>query len=1027
MSAPDHERSSGVSITPHFYLILLTTALSVGGFLLLFQSWMDTFYEQVQMQRRKDLSQLVSVARNAVEPILIQVRSGSLTAKEGRERVRELVRHMTYEDQYGRNYIFMSAYDGTMLVQPFEPEKEMTDQWDLRDAHGLPIIQELINAARSRPEGDFVRYFYHLPGVHTTQEKLAFVVGLPEIQCYIGTGMYMQRAIREQEAILHKAKYAAIGLIVLILSAVTIAIRAMVQRNRLLLAEVEARSRTEDALRESEQRYRELVESANSIILRMDLDGGIQFINDFAETLFGYSREELLGRSVVGTIVPETSMAGADLRAMIKNILAHPEQYQNNENENLCKDGRRLWINWTNRGILDHRGRMVGVLSVGIDQTRQREMGQALIESEEKLRTIFENVQDALFIHDVHGQILDVNPAMTLLYGLERERALTLNFADLCHPHAPLGTLRNLWGALNLGGSIRLEWEAWRPDLRESFDAEISVCKFQYGGQAAILASVRDISKRKEAERALLESRNVLSAIIENTPNVAIQGFDRDGRVLLWNSAAESIFGWSHVDAQGKFPDELMLSREGSKRFRRVLMEIGASKRPSGPHEWDFRRKDGQEGTSLATIFEIHGGLLGIVFVRMDVDITGLKRAEEERLAMERKFLHAQKLESLGVLAGGIAHDFNNLLMAIMGNLEQAMERMPPQEPARTTIERAARAAERAADLTRQLLAYTGKGSFRSESVDLNALVQENVHLFKTVLSKSVSLDLNLMPNLPFTRGDRGQLQQVIMNLLTNASEAIGERCGTVTLTTSLKELSDVDLAGSFLDEKPPSGLFVMIEVSDTGEGMGEETLGRLFEPFYSTKFAGRGLGLSAVLGIVRRHGGALFVESALNEGTHIRVCFPADLREGVAFGRPAPDAAQVESVQMAVRSLTGTVLVVEDEESIRNLCRETVELSGCRALTAADGEEGVAVFREHADEIACVILDMTMPRLDGVAVLEELRRISPCVKVILISGFSEQRAERLFADQKPNAFLQKPFTLNRLMNELGRCLHEEA
>jgi PAS domain S-box-containing protein len=1006
-------------------MILLTAAVSVGVFLFVFQNWMDTFYDRVRMQRRQDLTQLVSVARNAVEPILIQVRSGKLSEREGRERVRELVRSMTYEDQYGRNYIFMSAYDGTMLVQPFEPEKEMTNQWDLRDAHGLPIIQELIHAARRQPGGEFVRYFYHLPGVHSTQEKLAFVMGLPELQCYIGTGMYMQRAIQEQQTILHKARYASIGLVILILLSVAVAIRAMIQRNRLLLAEVEARSRTEEALRYSERRYRELVESANSIILRMDLDGRIQFFNDFAETLFGYPRDEVLGRSVVGTIVPETSMAGRDLRSMISSILANPEQYQNNENENMCKDGRRLWISWSNRGILDQRGRMVGVLSVGIDQTKQREMGRALIESEEKLRTIFENVQDALFIHDTEGQILDVNPAMIALYGLERDRALKLNFLDLCHPNAPLETLGNLWHVLNLGGSTQLEWVAWRPDSQESFDAEISICKFQYGGQEAILASVRDISQRKKAERALLESRNVLSAIIENTPNVAIQGFDRDGRVLLWNSAAESIFGWNHEDALGKSLDELMLSREGLDRFLRVLRDIEATERPSGPHEWDFRGKDGREGTSLATIFGIRGGLMGIELVRMDVDITGLKRAEEERLAMERRFLHAQKLESLGVLAGGIAHDFNNLLMAIMGNLEQAMERLSPEEPARTTIERAARAADRAGDLTRQLLAYTGKGSFRSEPVDLNALVRENAHLFKTVLSKSVSLELNLTPNLPFTHGDQGQLQQVIMNLLTNASEAMGEKCGTVVLSTSLQELSESDWVGNFVDEKPPAGLFVVIEVSDTGEGMDEETRRRLFEPFYSTKFAGRGLGLSAVLGIVRRHHGALFVESALNEGTRIRVFFPADLREGEAFSHPVPDIARAEPAHLAGRSLTATVLVVEDEESIRNLCRETVELNGCRALTAADGEEGVAVFREHADEIACVILDMTMPRLDGVAVLEELRRMRPAVKVILISGFSEQRAERLFADQKPNAFLQKPFTLSRLMQELVRCLDE--
>jgi signal transduction histidine kinase len=238
--------------------IVVLAGLSIGTFLAVYQFWMNSLFEHVEIHHRQSLVQIVSIARNAAEPILMELRSGRIVRGEAISRIRSLVRTMTYADQYGNNYVFMSSYDGTMLVQPFEPDKELTNQWDLQDGYGLFIIRELVRAARTHPAGSFVRYHYHLPGVHALQEKLAYAVGLPELECYIGTGMYMQRAINEQREVLKKLKYGSIWLLIVVLIPISASILFILDRNRRLLTEAESREQMEDELKNSEAKFRSI-------------------------------------------------------------------------------------------------------------------------------------------------------------------------------------------------------------------------------------------------------------------------------------------------------------------------------------------------------------------------------------------------------------------------------------------------------------------------------------------------------------------------------------------------------------------------------------------------------------------------------------------------------------------------------------------------------------------------------------------------------------------------------------------------
>ena len=403
--------------------------------------------------------------------------------------------------------------------------------------------------------------------------------------------------------------------------------------------------------------------------------------------------------------------------------------------------------------------------------------------------------------------------------------------------------------------------------------------------------------------------------------------------------------------------------------------------------------------------------------VELERTLADRKLAEQQRLELERRLLHAQKLESLGILAGGIAHDFNNLLMAILGNLDLALQKLSPVSTARLNVEQSAQAARRATDLTRQMLAYSGKGMFVVKAMDLSELVEENAHLFRSSVARTATVDIRLDSSLPPIEADAGQVQQVIMNLITNASESIGEKAGTITIATGVQECDEQCLERSRIEEVPDAGRFVYLEVSDTGCGMNEQTQQRLFDPFFSTKAAGRGLGMSAILGIVRGHGGALLVESAVNRGTSIRILFPA------IAGAPAAreDESDEEVFDAGAPIAGGTVLVVDDEEIVRDVCRQMVESLGLPVLTASDGREAVDVFRRNADIISHVILDLTMPNMDGMATFKELITIRPDVKVLLSSGYDEQDSIQRLSGLGFAAFIQKPYSMENLHDALKK------
>ena len=408
-----------------------------------------------------------------------------------------------------------------------------------------------------------------------------------------------------------------------------------------------------------------------------------------------------------------------------------------------------------------------------------------------------------------------------------------------------------------------------------------------------------------------------------------------------------------------------------------------------------------------------------VVFCSALCNIVERRRAEDETRQLETQMLHAQKLESLGVLAGGIAHDFNNILMGVLGNASLALSQLPALSPIRSYLEQVERAAVRAADLAKQMLAYSGKGRFIIGRVDVADLVLEMTHLLEASVSKKAMLRCHAQRGEVFVEADATQLRQVVMNLITNASDALGDGVGAITLRAGTMDLDNRYLASTFVDDALPAGRYSFIEVSDTGTGMDEETKQRMFDPFFSTKRVGRGLGMAAVLGIVRGHRGALKVYSELGHGTVIRVMLPYAPQSTGCEPTPLDAVASDASERFA----GATILIADDEDIVRQVAHAALEMAGFSVLQARDGEEAIEVFRNNADLVSLVILDMSMPRMGGEETFRALQRARPRVPVLLSSGFNEQDSTSRIAGRGFAGFIQKPYRPAELVTKVRQLL----
>jgi len=525
-----------------------------------------------------------------------------------------------------------------------------------------------------------------------------------------------------------------------------------------------------------------------------------------------------------------------------------------------------------------------------------------------------------------------------------------------------------------------------------------------------------------EMRMEIKDREDLLKAVFEAATGIAFiicDLIDSPYRIIEFSPGAEAVFGYNRAEMMG-LPVSNLYGYQGSGSEQNSIFDKLCFKDLGDEHkiEITMMRKSGDLFPCLFTSYTLYDQA-GQAHARLNVviDISERKKEEADRQRLETKIQYMQKLESLGLLAGGIAHDFNNLLMAILGHAGLGIARLPSDSPVMKNLLEIEKASVRAGELCNQMLAYAGKGRMVTHQINLSDAINGMTMMVAAAIPKKIRIVCDCSESCLIIDADSSQIKQIVMNLVVNSAEAIGESPGLICVEVGATKLSRKDLEDMWLGDTIAPGEFIFLKVADNGCGMTGDIKSRIFDPFFSTKFVGRGLGLAALLGIVKAHGGSISVKSIVNEGTTVTVYFPKHIDES--------EAIMEAGGQSYFRSRVGkgTVLLVDDDETIRTVGTEMLETIGFRVITACDGRDAIDVFGNFKDEIQCVLLDLAMPNMDGVEAFEKIRNIKRDALVILSSGYSESEIEDKFQNSGYAGFIQKPYKISDLADRISKVI----
>jgi len=677
--------------------------------------------------------------------------------------------------------------------------------------------------------------------------------------------------------------------------------------------------------------------------------------------------------------------------------------------------------------IYDENGNFQHYQGYNIDVTEQKRVEEDLRESESKhkrlhsmLRLMSDNLPDLIWTKDIEGKFLFVNKACSEILLDAKNTDEPIGKTDTYFAERMMKSHPEIPDYLSFGKKcVESDLTVLTTKKPMRFDESGNVkSKFLYldvykalfndenGKIIGTVGCARIVTKERQMEKELRKNEEKMRSLFENSP-YAILVTDINAKICDCNQTALDINGISSKD---KLTGKNIIDLISNKDKQRIMESIKKLTKQNylRYEEYMILAIDGREfhGEISANVTRDSNGK-PLYFIIIYRDITKRKKAEEERRLMMEQMQHVQKLESLGVLAGGIAHDFNNILMGVLGNADLVLNKLQLDSPIHKNIINIKTAAKRAAGLCDQMLTYSGKCQTTIQSLNLNQVIEEMAQLLKISISKKSILKCSFADNLPPVKGDATQISQVAMNLITNASEALGDKGGVITISTGCKEYNSAYLNKTFLGKELLEGAYVFLEVSDNGCGIDKEKISKIFDPFFSTKFTGRGLGLAAVLGIVKGHGGTLDIKSEIGKGTTFRVLFPCS---------NSPVNKIVEKKHnFKDWQIGGSILVIDDEEDICSVAKDMLELIGFKVITANDGQNAIKIFRQNTEEIVLVLLDMTMPYMSGEEVFNEIRKIKSKARIIISSGYNEYNIKKHFADMELDGFIKKPYQLEAL------------
>ncbi|MEN8223020.1 MAG: PAS domain S-box protein, partial [Acidobacteriota bacterium] len=775
---------------------------------------------------------------------------------------------------------------------------------------------------------------------------------------------------------------------------------------------------TAEKIRRSEENYKNIFNITNDAIFIYDKKTrSIIDVNLAAEKIYKYSKEEL-----------KTMKAGAlssgkkkytektATKLFNKAINDGPQKFLWKAKR---KGGAIFWVEVELRNVVFNGTETVMSIVKDINEQKTAESQRldallSLKESEERYKTLVENIGEGIIVHS-NFKVIYLNRASMEIVGNgePEEYFIGKNVAQFVHPDSHSAMRQRIKQVYDKKSNVGILEEKFIRTDGKVINVEVIASMINFNGEPASLVVFKDISERKAAEKKLEESEESYRELFNKAiDSIYIQ--DMNGVFIDVNQGAVDKYGYPKEFFIGKTPE--ILSAPGMNDMDMVV-ECIQNALKGKPQQFEFWgiKKNGDIFPKIVRVSK--GKFFGKdVIIAFSIDISERKKNEEEKKILELQIQHSQKLESLGILAGGIAHDFNNLLTGILGNAGMARLDAQPGDPVLGSIKNIETTAIRAADLCNQLLAYSGKGRSLVLPINLNSVIREMTTLLKASLPKKVEIEYKLSHELAVIEVDVSQIRQIIMNLILNASDSIGKKQGKIVIRTGIsKKLSERKGSTMFLTENLRSNSFVYFEVADNGTGIEKAMIDRIFDPFFTTKSSGKGLGLSAVIGIVKSHRGLISIKSRKNAGTDFRICFPESSKTPVDDGFEYKPAKEWEG--------KGTILIADDERSIRTLCSNILTKSGFNVISAINGDDAVKKFTENSNEIALVLIDMTMPGKNGIEVMREISAIRPGIKAILSSGYTKSEAIKNFSRIGFREFLPKPYSPEKLIELVKKII----